>query len=252
MRLHLVSCDVFRPEVTALLPRCPHELSVVYESKGLHDTPAATMSARVQELVDAAPAGCDAILLGYGFCNRGVAGVTARTCPLILPRAHDCMTLFLGSRKRYEDYFFAHPGTYFKTNGWMTGGEPNAQLRPDSIRAKNGYDRPLEDLIAEYGEDNGRYLFETFSNATQHYGRIAFIDMGVVPDDPCERTARDEATAKGWSFETVPGDLSLLARFLNGPWDAADFLTIPPGSAIAADSGEGLVHAVLVRPGANA
>ncbi|MFV1980286.1 MAG: DUF1638 domain-containing protein [Rhodothermia bacterium] len=33
----------------------------------------------------------------------------------VLPRAHDCITLLMGSRTRYLEYFKAHPGTYFRS-----------------------------------------------------------------------------------------------------------------------------------------
>ena len=43
-------------------------------------------------------AGYEAILLGYARCNDGLVGVTARDIPLVIPRAHDCITFFFGSR----------------------------------------------------------------------------------------------------------------------------------------------------------
>ena len=39
--------------------------------------------------------------------------------PLVIPRAHDCIALFMGSRQRYREYFDAHPGTYYRTSGWI-------------------------------------------------------------------------------------------------------------------------------------
>jgi hypothetical protein len=38
---------------------------------------------------------------------------------MIIPKAHDCITLFLGSKERYRTYFDAHPGTYWYTPGWV-------------------------------------------------------------------------------------------------------------------------------------
>ena len=63
-------------------------------------------------------AGYEAILLGYARCNDGVAGVTARQVPLVIPRAHDCITFFFGSRETYKKYFDRYPGTYYMTTGW--------------------------------------------------------------------------------------------------------------------------------------
>ena len=65
----------------------------------------------------------EAVLFGYGLCSNGLVGLTARNVPLVLPRAHDCITLFLGGKERYLEYFHAHPGVYFKTTGWIERGE---------------------------------------------------------------------------------------------------------------------------------
>jgi hypothetical protein len=60
------------------------------------------MSARIQESIDRVdPARHEAVLLGYGLCNNGVVGLHAPV-PLVISRAHDCITLLLGSRERYN------------------------------------------------------------------------------------------------------------------------------------------------------
>ena len=80
--------------------------------KGLHDLGSDRMRSRVQEAIDGVKASdYDAILMGYGLCNNGLAGIVARHIPIVLPRAHDCITLFMGSRERYITYFNDHPGS---------------------------------------------------------------------------------------------------------------------------------------------
>jgi hypothetical protein len=202
------------------------------------------MRTRLQAAIDAVQTErYDAILLGYGLCNNGLAGVTAREVPLVLPRAHDCITLFLGSRARYLDYFQTHPGVYFKTPGWVERGEKPGELSQLSIQHRTGMDSTYEALVARYGEDNARYLYDTLCVQTRHYGQFTFIEMGVEPDDRCERETRASAEERGWRFEKVRGNLRLLEHLVNGPWDAADFLTIPPGQAIVARYDEGIVAA---------
>src|SRR5271169_4196374 len=116
MRLKLISCEVFTRELCDTAARSVHQVDLAFLPKGLHDIGCAGMLSRLQAAVDAVEAPqYDAILLGYGLCNNGIAGLTARTLPIVVPRAHDCMTLFFGSRDRYEDYFRKNPGTYFLT-----------------------------------------------------------------------------------------------------------------------------------------
>ncbi|WP_373657747.1 DUF1638 domain-containing protein [Sporomusa acidovorans] len=40
-----------------------------------------------------------------------------------MPRVHDCISLFLGSRERYNCLSKEEIGTLYFTCGWMTAGE---------------------------------------------------------------------------------------------------------------------------------
>ena len=45
-------------------------------------------------------------------------GVHAQRCRIAITRAHDCITLLLGSKERYAEYVAQHPGTYWYSAGW--------------------------------------------------------------------------------------------------------------------------------------
>jgi len=66
--------------------------------------------------------------------------------------------------------------------------------------------------------------------------------MGVEPDDRFERSTREEAATRSWQFEKLQGDLSLLAKLVNGDWDD-DFLVVPPGWRVASTHDDGVIHA---------
>jgi hypothetical protein len=244
MRFKLISCEVLCREMCAVIARAPHRVDATFLPKGLHDIGCAKMRRRLQEAVDATEPGLyDAILLGYGLCNNGVHDLRAGATPLVLPRGHDCMTLFLGSRQRYWEYFQAHPGAYFQTTGWMERGDISGELKAQSIGHLAGMDQSYADLVKKYGEDNAQYLWETLCDTLRNYSRLTYINMGLGCDAPFEAQARQQAAQRSWAFETIPGNLRLLEALVAGNWDAADFLVVPPGNRVVASNDDQIVVA---------
>ncbi len=242
MKFKLISCEIFFREMEFLLEQSPHAIDVEFLQKGLHDIPTEEMLKRLQAQVDkASEQDYDAILLGYGLCNNGLVGLRARGVQLILPRAHDCITLFFGSRKKYQAYFDANLGTYFLTTGWIERDEVAEELKELSIPNQLGMDMTYEQLVEKYGEDNAEFLKEELCDRGKNYSQITFIEMGVEPDDRFEKIAREEAASKQWNYEKVAGDLTLIRCLLNGNWNPEDFLVVPPGAKISADHTEQIV-----------
>ncbi len=233
MRLHIVACEIFFREVCHLVAQSQTLCNLTFLPKGLHDLGADKMLARVQAAVDAVDAAsCEAIALAYGICNNGLVGLRARQVPLVLPRAHDCITMFLGSRARYRECFDANPGTYYRTSGWLERAGADG-VNDETIQQKLGLFMGYAELVEKYGEENARYVQEVMGTGTQHYDRLGFIEMGIPNEDRFRAQATEEAAGKGWTFACIPGSLDLLRRLVDGAWDD-DFITVPPGSAIAA------------------
>jgi hypothetical protein len=79
--------------------------------KGLHNLGDIKMRRILQEEIEKVePDKYEAILLGYGLCNNGTLDLRAAV-PVVIPKAHDCITLLLGSKEKYREYFDQNPGT---------------------------------------------------------------------------------------------------------------------------------------------
>jgi hypothetical protein len=235
VRLKVVSCDVMYREICWLAARSPNLVDVEFLPKALHDLKSAKMRARLQEVIDAADqAGYEGVALAYALCGNGLAGINARRVPVVVPRAHDCITLFLGGRKQYNDYFTGNPGVYFKTSGWIERGSGASQL--------TGVGFELRELVEKYGEDNALYLFEELNRYRGTYHKLTYIEMGVEPDGRFEQQTREDAASRHWDFEKIDGDLSLLRRLVDGDW-SDDFVVVPPGWHLAATWDDRIVEA---------
>ncbi len=225
MRVRLIGCEVLCRELSAAIAEGPLIVDPEFLPKGLHDQGGPAMRLRLQEAIDHTdPARYQAVLFGYALCGTGTAGLVAREIPVVLPRAHDCIAMLLGSRDAYNRQFAENPGTFFRSPGWVERGGDLLQLS----RKPNDTDNTLEALIARYGEDNGRYLFDEFHRYRSHYSRLVYIDTGVGQNRGFETWAKDEAVRKGWRFETCTGSLEWFQKLLSGNWDD-DFLVLRPG-----------------------
>jgi len=235
-RLKFIGCEIVFREVCLLAAHSRNVVDIEFISKGLHDLERNDMLSRLQERVDAVdPEKYRAILLGYARCSDGVAGLRARTIPLIIPRAHDCITFFLGSRQRYQEYFDAHPGTYFRTSGWI---EREFVREAGTVMNKLGLDKTYEEYVKEYGQENADFIWQSLGTGQQNYDRFTYIHTGVARELDHEQLVRQDAEERKLNFERLEGDLNLLRRLLDGEWNEPDFLTVLPGYRLASRNDE--------------
>jgi hypothetical protein len=228
LRLQFIVCQVMQREAYYCASRTRNIVDIVLMPQGLHNTPD-KLKAEVQKALDRTEDGAgkpyDATLLGYGLCSNGIVGLASKI-PLVVVRGHDCMTMLLGSKKRYKEYFDSHRGTYWYSPGWLEHG-----CQP----GKEKYERALAEYEAKFGKDNAKYLMETQEGWMKEYSWATYIDWGLGPAKEYKKATRDAAAFLGWNYDEITGDPGLMQRLLDGDWNPGEFLVLSPGAKIAAD-----------------
>ena len=243
-KLKFIGCEIIYREACYLASRSVNHVDVKFLPKGLHNLTTADMVASMQRHIDEVDsgAGYDAIILGYARCNDGVVGIEARDIPLVIPRAHDCISFFFGSRQSYRKYFDENPGTYYKTTGWSERdsddcGEGDQLTSGTGAMDALGLGESYEEMVEKYGKENADFIVESLGDWKDNYSKILYLKMGVCNEDGFIDDARELARERGWEFELRDGKWTLLEKLFEGPWDE-DFVIVPPGSRIVSRNDE--------------
>lgn len=230
MRLKLITSKILCREVSKIVAECDNFIDVSYIRENYHNDPKKLHDVIQREIdliendrdcysSDNSCGDFDAILLGFGLCANSVVNIISKKYTMIMPRAHDCMTLLLGSTAKYREIFDECSGNVC----WYTTGKMENSLLPCKATELEKYKRNLE----KYGAANASYLAGKEKMSLLNYKQAAFVDTGFKSAE-CEKLAQSGAEYYGWEYKKYMGDISLLEDFLNGNWDKERFLTIPP------------------------
>ena len=244
MRLKFIGCKVLYREIGLLSSSCDNFIDITWMRQGYHDEPD-LLRKTLQDEIDRIDEGndphtCktdygdfDAIILGYGLCSNGIVGLSSKKYPIVVARAHDCISLFLGSKERYRTLFDEKSGgIYWYTSGWIENC-----LMPSEERYMKSYNIYAEN----YGEDNAEYLMEMENGWLKEYKSLAYIQMPGI-EVPTQRDfSKVAANYLGWEYIEHKGDYSLLKDLVDGNWEADKFLVIPPNRKIEASFDDGII-----------
>ena len=238
MRFQFILCRLIQREAYLCAARSPHVVDLVLMPQGLHLEPdklRASVQGALNVVEDSKGRPYDASLLGYGLCSNGIVGLQARI-KTVVPRGHDCVTLLLGSKEKYQQYFDSHRGVYWYSSGWI-----EHSLQPGRERCE----QILKEYVQKYGEDNAQYLMEMEQKWMKEYQWATYIDWGFPNSEREKEFTRECAEFLKWNYDELPGDQGLLQRLVNGGWDDESFLVLEPGRKIEADvTRPGIVKAV--------
>ena len=217
--------------------RSKNVVDVVLMEQGLHDEPqrlCTEVRKALENTLDIQGRPYDASLLGYGLCSNGIVGLSAET-PIVVPRGHDCITLLLGSKDKYKEYFDSHRGVYWYSPGWIESGKQPSKER---------YEKLLEEYKEKYGDDNAQYLMEVEQSWMKEYNWATFVDWGLTDSGEYKNYTKRCAEFLHWNYDELKGSADLMQRLIDGDWHENEFLVVKPGQKIGEDlTNDGIIKA---------
>jgi hypothetical protein len=218
----ILACAVVIEELRSKLPP---EIECEILDFGLHRTPEA-LKAKLQETIDNS-SGFDTIVLAFGLCGQAVLGLQSKSSTLVVPRADDCIAIFLGSRAAYLKEQRDNPGSLFLSKGWIEGRIDDSANPPQMKH----YDL----MVLRYGEQRANRMQEVYREKyrLRNYKRMAFITTSSETNlDEYKETARQRAARLDLRYEEIPGSTAFMEKIANGLWDK-EFVVVPPGRPIS-------------------
>lgn len=231
-RYKIIACEILYREICYCVAQSRNIIDISFLDKGLHDIGSKNMLNRIQDEIDRTDTTkYEAILLGYGLCNNGIIGLKSEL-PLIVPRAHDCITLLLGSKEKYKQYHAKNAGTFFKSVGWIERDtDPNDN--DGSITSQLGMNKTYQQYVDKYGEETAKYLMDSLGNWLENYDKFSYIDTNTGDFSHYKKQIKSQADDKDWDYEELSGTTNLFMKLLDGYWDEEEFLIVPPNKTIA-------------------
>ncbi len=242
-RVYIIACGVLAKDIEAIAKKLPLTIGTHYLAAGLHERPD-QLRRNLQEAIDrAANTGeWGRIVVGYGVCGRGTVDVRAQHIPLVIPRVHDCIALFLGGDNRYQEQFKQYPGTYYISHGWYDA--KRLSQAADRRHAWMGDTKVyFDDLVQRYGLRHAEATFTFLNSWRSNYQRAAFIDTGVDTHPAAVAYAEQLAVQNRWRFEKIQGSTRLLQSLLSETATTDEILVVPCGHITVFDAVHGRLTA---------
>ncbi|WP_428937456.1 DUF1638 domain-containing protein [Fontivita pretiosa] len=233
MLLKLIACNVFVREACWCIAQSPNVIDVEFTELGEHARPQA-LRELIQSRIDAADASgksYDAILLLFGLCGNATVGLRARRTQLVMPRAHDCCTILLGSRQKYLEHFADAPSTPFSSCGYIERGQYFLRTADDGTSQVVVGDA-YKQLVARYGEEDARFIWEQMHPEHEANRRAVFIELPQTQHLGHAARFAQKAAAEGRQYVHLQGDIRLIRNLIDGQWDPKDYLIVPPNHTI--------------------
>ncbi|MBC3889235.1 DUF1638 domain-containing protein [Acetobacterium paludosum] len=205
MKIKVIACEVMKEEIQAI--EGLDDLDFEFVSMDFHLYPK-KLKTELQRIIDQSR-GYDKIILAFGLCGGAANGLKATNCELVIPRVHDCISIFLCPKNGCVCDFKKEIGTFYLSNGWM--------ITEKSILSD--YQR----ILQKFGPQKANKILNRMYDG---YKKILFIETGGVRQDEVIRQSKEIAELFKAEYETIQGQSAFIEKIISGPWDEENFITV--------------------------
>ena len=235
MFIKFICCDVFTRIACDLVAKSPHIIDLEFVPMLSHIEPEKLkqlISERIERGFSESKRKYDALILGFGLCGNAVIGLSC-PIPMVIPRAHDCCTIHMGSKESFAAGFGNRLSTRWCSTGYFERTATAGSGYPGVDQFAN-YKTSAEYMsyVDQYDEETADYLWETL-HPTIESDESIYIKLDGFEYSESYENYRAQMEKLGVNLITVDGDISMLRSLVNGDWDEDTFLIVPPGKKIA-------------------
>ena len=220
MKYFIIACEIFEREVSILKETSPFDFEISFLPQNLHNEPK-NLNTELQNAINLIEGEYEGIILLYGLCSEALINISSSRYKLIVPRVHDCISIFLGSKDRYNK--LSTGKIYWYTSSWI-----DKTLMP----GKEHHENLKKSLIDAYGDDNGQYLFDMECECYKRYEKGVFINNPIINQKKDIEFTKNCCKYLNWKYEECEGSLGMILNLINGKWNSEDYLIVPIGHKI--------------------
>lgn len=217
MKRTIIACAMLEDEINYVYNKMNCSDPIVWLERGYHNYPE-KLREKLQETIDSLQ-DQDELLLCFGLCGNGTAGLKSEHAKLILPRFDDCLNMLLCDGNR-SCRGLVEAGTMYLTKGWTKDDQGILQQ----------YDKLLED----YDEEMRDAVLEMMY---AHYDSVTLIDTGCYQIEEVMEYATKTCELMDFELKTTKGHVLMLEKLFSGDWDT-NFIIVEPGTALSEENFE--------------
>ncbi len=235
-KIYAIACAVLAIDMKHIAKKLGLDIEYKFLEAGLHSNPK-LLKEKLQAAIDeiSATGLCDRIIIGYGICGKGTIGIQSSCVPLVIPKVHDCVAMFLGGDQAYKREFKKYPGTYYLSAGWCEEKtEPISQRKQWAYFGEEKLN--FNDLVEKHGKDAAQQTFDFLNSWQKNYQRAAFIETGAKSSPKYEKLALEMANEYKWKYDKIKGNGALIEKMITAFHTTPDILFVPPENVIGFDA----------------